>query len=226
MKIIKNESYIKQILEKYDITSYFSNFTKIRPGIKVIVFPKNTFIYYEEAHRRYIYFLVSGQINIFANTSDGKTMLVRYCDEFVLIGDMELLGYSDPSNTIQTKSECICIGIDLDLVKSELMEDVTFLQFLCRNFAEKVNYLGMDKKSKHLNSAEQNIAEYMLVACGSSKFFNENLRRISDIFGISYRHLHRILNKFIVVGIIIRAEKGYEIVDLEALYKIANQQEI
>lgn len=46
MKIIKNESYIKQILEKYDITYCFSNFTKIRPGVKVIVFPKNTFINY------------------------------------------------------------------------------------------------------------------------------------------------------------------------------------
>ena len=96
MKIVNNDVYLDQTLEKHNIPSYFSDFSKLRSGMSLITFPKNTFIYYNEAHKRYIYFLVSGQINVFASAADGKTMLIRYCDKFVLIGDMELMGIAIP----------------------------------------------------------------------------------------------------------------------------------
>ncbi len=223
MNIIEDDVILDPILKDYGLSKYFTDFELIRPGIRLVTFPKNTYIYSLEKHRRFAYFLISGQMNVYSNVANGNRMLLRYCDEFIMIGDMELLGYPDPSNTIVTMSKCTFIGINIADMKNLLMNDSKFLQFLCRNLAEKLVYFASNQRSNRLNTAQQNIAGYILSAADKKGYFKENLRKVSEVYGISYRHLHRILSDFVDKGILGRSERGYELLNSKALLQIVNQ---
>lgn len=223
MKIINNEDYLDFILEKYQINKYFTDLSKIRSGIRLIKFSKNTFIYSLEEHRRYVYFLIQGQLNVNAIVSNGKSMLIRYCNEFIFLGDMELMEYStDHSCNTHTKTECLCIGIDIFSMRNYLLDDNKFLRFLCKSLAEKLSCFAGSQRSKQLNSVMQNLAEYITVTSECKGYFKENLNDVASILGISYRHLHRTLSTLVEKNILNRSNRGYEIVDMKALRSLSN----
>ncbi|HHV11148.1 MAG TPA: cyclic nucleotide-binding domain-containing protein [Clostridiales bacterium] len=222
MNIIKDDVILDSILKDFELSKYFTDFQQIQPGIKLITFPKNTYIFSLDQHKRYLYFLISGRMNVYSNAANGNRMLIRYCDNFIMVGDMELLGYPEASNTIQTMSKCIFIGIDINM-KALLMNDTKFLQFLCNNLAEKLVYFASNQRSNRLNSAQQNIAEHILSAANTEGYFKENLRKVAEVYGISYRHLHRTLSTFVENGILSRHKEGYKILNHGALLNIASQ---
>ncbi len=222
LKIINDEDYLDSLLEKYQINKYFTDLSRIRSGIRLIKFPRNTFIYSLEEHKKYVYFLIFGQLNVYANVSNGNSMLIRYCNEFIFLGDMELMEYTEPSNTIQTKTECLCIGIDISTMKNRLLDDNKFLLYLCKSLADKLAYLGSSQRLKQLNSASQNIAEYIIVASESKGYFKANLKDVASVLGISYRHLHRIIGTLVEKNILQRSNRGYEILDMDSLKFLSN----
>lgn len=217
MKIITNEKYIDKLIETYHIDTFFSDFKKLRPSVRLIEFPKNTYIYSNEEHRKYLFFHISGTIILYLNDIKGNSMFIRRHDQFSFIGDMELMGYKDTSNLTRTETDCTFIGIDTTSTREVLLKDHVFLLYLCKNLAEKLDYLCTTQSLKQLSSAQQYIAQYILMASEKKGYFKENLRKVSDAVGVSYRHLHRILGALVKKGILAHSDRGYEVIDKKAL---------
>lgn len=221
MEILKNEKLLARILEEYHIADFFEDIEKYKSGLKLITFSKNTFLYSRPEHRKYAYFLISGKLSIYAVAENGKQMLVRYCDDFIFLGDMELLGYEEPSNMTETVTECLFLALDMSLMRAELMQDKKFLRFLCGSLAEKISYFASMQFRNRAGSPQQKVAFHILEKLEQG-YFKENLRWTAELLDISYRHLHRILGEFVDKGILVRTERGYKAEDMDAMRKIAH----
>lgn len=222
MNLKQRELPLQELIKKYNIDNYFEDITPFIPGMKLLTFPKNTFIYSRPEHKKYVYFLLSGKLQVYATMENGRQMLVRRCEEFIFLGDMELLGYQEPSNMTETVTECTFLAIDISMCKEELMQDKKFLRFLCDGLAEKINYFAQIQFRNRANTPREKVAIYVLQMADEQGHFRTNLRNASEFLAISYRHLHRILREFVDKGILKRAERGYVVVKVQELEQIAD----
>lgn len=85
-----------------------------------------------------------------------------------------------------------------------------------------MGFLCKTQSMKQLNLARQYIAQYILHSSEKTGYFKENLRRVADAVGVSYRHLHCIMGEFVEKGILEHSDRGFEIRDREALNLLIN----
>lgn len=220
MEILKNEALLQRMIRQYHIEDHFTDLDSYMHGFRLVSFPKHTFLYSRPEHRKYAYFLVSGRLCVYATAEGGQQMLVRHCDSFIFLGDMELLGYEEPSNMVETTTECMFVALDVVLLRERLLEDTRFLRFLSASLAEKINYFARSQLHKHTISAHQKVIAYVLEVGGERGYFKKNLRKTAEILDISYRHLHRILGELVEAGVLWRSERGYEIGEIKRLEEL------
>lgn len=224
MEILHNPSYLETIIKKYNIASCFEDISRYRDGLKLIRFPKGTYLYSRPEHCRYVYFLLTGKLQIHATMENGRQMLVRYCDEFIFFGDMELLGYQTASNMTETTTECLFLAVDISQRKEELLEDKKFLRFLCNSLAEKISYFAGIQFRNRANTPREKVAVHILQSADEQGYFKENLRKTSEFLAVSYRHLHRILKELVEKGALVRTKRGYLIADRNMLAEAGEEK--
>lgn len=220
METIKNDELLQSQIHRNHLETCFSDIGLYRFGLKLISFPKNTYLYSRPEHKKYAYFLVEGKLSIYATAADGEQMLVRRCDGFIFLGDMELLGYQEPSNMTRTDTRCLFVALDLGLLQKRLMDDNQFLRFLSRSLAEKINYFARIQFHNKIITPRQKVISHVLEAGGEKGYFKENLRKTAEMLDISYRHLHRILSELVANGVLEHSSRGYEIRKVKRLEEL------
>lgn len=220
MEILKNDALLQRMIRQYHIDHFFTDFDAYAQGFRLISFPKRTFLYSRPEHRKYAYFLVSGSLRVYATGAGGQQMLVRRCDSFIFLGDMELFGYEEPSNMVETTTACMFVAFDIVLLGERLLEDKRFLRFLGASLAEKMNYFARNQFHRQTISGHQKVISYVLKIGGEHGYFRKNLRQTAEVLGISYRHLHRILGELVEAGVLMRSERGYEIKEIRRLEEL------
>ena len=220
MEIIKNEALLQSQINRYHLERYFLDIERYRSGLRLVSLPRNTYLYSRPEHKKYAYFLVEGKLSVYATAENGEQMLVRCCDGFIFLGDMELLGYQEPSNMTRTDTRCLFVALDIALLKGRLMEDNRFLRFLSDCLAEKINYLARHQFHNKIITPRQKVVSHVLEVGGEKGYFKENLRKTAEILDISYRHLHRILAELVEDGALGRSSRGYEIRKVKRLEEL------
>ena len=208
-------------MESKGLRTLFSDFDAVQPAIRWFSCPRNTILQDTEAYRQHVLFLLSGTLCVYATLSDGSTMLIRRCENLMLLGDMELMGYVDTSNVVQTKTTCLFAAIDKVFLQAHMRRDPDFLLYVGHSLAEKLARFGAMQRTRQMKTAEQNLADRILEMADVRGHYRENLREVALILGISYRHLHRLMHGLVAQGILVRALKGYRILDATALRHIA-----
>lgn len=223
MNEIKNTKLLDAYIEKYHINEFFSDFSVYYPFMSLTEFPKRTFICCDSDYAGYLYFLVEGRYKVYGNLENGKRILYRFCNAFSVLGEMELLlddSRRSEINTIETVERCLAVTFDYRKVYSVLISDAKFLYFICQVLAEKISYFGNMQMVNNLSSAQEKVAIYLVNSADSSGVFCENQVIMAEELDISYRHLHRILERFVQYGWIARIEKGYHITRPDILVRL------
>lgn len=220
MKVINDRKKINEYIKKHNFDEYLTDTEMYMPGFKLINFSKGEYLYTHPEERKYIYFLVEGRFSIYATDEKGNQMLVRYCDKFICLGDMELIGHSEPSNAIEMDSNCTFLAIDVSLYKEQLMSDVVFLRRLATGLSEKLNYFARMQFHTTSITPRQRVISHIITEAGETLYYKENLRKTAIVLSISYRHLHRILSELVAEDILIRKNNGYEIKSISKLEKM------
>lgn len=209
---------IDEVITQYHIEDYFEDIEKYRCGMKIITLPKKSYLYGNPEYYKYVWFLLEGKMQVNALNENGKYLPIRYCDEMIFFGEMELLGYTQHSKVIEIETECIFLTIDLSLMKDSLLQDRKFLLFMCQNLVEKLNNTECMQLRNETNSAHQKVTACILK---KSRYgvFKENIQKTCEDIGVSRRHFYRILNEYIEAGYIERIKKGYLIKNIDELEK-------
>lgn len=218
----KLDEYIK----KNGIDALFSNYEAYKPYFSLMEFPKRTYIYSNDYNERYLYFFVKGRFKVYGNLSNGKRILFRFCSAFMLMGEMEfLMGEQRLEETnVEAVEDCVVVALDYHDIREQLENDTKFLHCLLQTMAEKISYFGNMEMVNNLHTAEGRVAVYLLNSVKGTGIFSENQRIVAEQLNISYRHLHRVLQKFVDSGYLARMNHSYRVLDREGLKKCAAEQ--
>lgn len=176
-----------------------------------------------------MFILMEGKLKIHTLLPNGKSMLVRFARPMSVIGDVELL------RQYPVKNEVVAVGSSLLLVASrkmllrELEENTALLRFLMGELSHKMYTLGQTSALNLLYPVENRFASYLMSLFEETvggqrveEIRTSSLTETADLLGTSYRHLNRIVRRFIDEGIIERKRGRLSVLDQTRLAQLAN----
>ncbi len=223
---VMNDDLLQYYIEKYKIYTFFTEFEYWQKRIKLVVYPKKTYINYASMQKNQIGFFVKGRFKVCGNLSNGKEILYRFCKAFMILGEMDLLmdNPSDVEVYCETMEECHAVVLDYSGEKERLLKDASFLLCVCKSLAEKTSNFGVMQAVNTLQSAQAKVAIYILNTVGEQGVLTVNHRQIAENLNISYRHLHRILNKFVELRYLEHIDHYYRVMDSDGLKKCTSDE--
>jgi CRP/FNR family transcriptional regulator, putaive post-exponential-phase nitrogen-starvation regulator len=223
---INDMTLMNKYILKHDIDEIFTE--NMMPSMELLLFKKNEYICRDGEPLDYFLFFVEGKAKVLITLSNGKSLLLCFYQDFQVLGDLEITNLQTASSNVQAIEDTYCIGISLEYVRTNLLNDSKFLRFICSSLGEKLNRLSKNSSINLLYPLENRLASYILAAgerldnsCKKTIELNENLTEISELLGTSYRHLLRTLNILCSKNIIKKKRGSYEVIDEKNLIKLA-----
>ena len=226
MKKINQPTLMKQYMEKYHLTDYFSQ--DVSSHLNLYFWKKGEHICREEENNDYLFFFVDGKAKVYTTLKNGKSLLICFYDDFNLIGSLEMMDHRLSTASIQVIEDSYCIGIKQQAVQQYLLGDVVFLQFILRSLSTELERSTKNSSINLLYPLENRLASYLfatkeepVLAISAYPVFNENLTSLAELLGTSYRHLHRSLKVLADKKVINKTAYGFELIDLPQLEELA-----
>lgn len=190
------------------------------------LFNKNDYICKEEENLNNMFFLVEGKAKVSKHLENGKSLLISFYNPFTIIGDVEFIRNNPTDCSVQAIKDTYCIGINFDIVRTQLIKDCKFLINICDYLSEKLTSGSNNSSINLLYPLENRLASYIVAFTNldtyNKKFtFEESYSEIAELLGTSYRHLNRTLSKFCSDKILKRHKKEFIIEDLDKLLCLA-----
>ncbi len=160
-------------------------------------------------------FLFKGKARACVQSSEGEQLILCLYDGSGVIDDMELFLNDGICHITCIASEAVsALSISIERNRNLLLASNAFLQATCRSFAS-----SLLRNRNHFNNLlyplEHRLCCYIAGALRGS-LWSDNLTRVGEILGVSYRHLSRTLKVLCDNGILRKEEKGYRVLDLKA----------
>lgn len=176
-----------------------------------------------------MFILVQGKLKIHTLLPNGKSMLVRFARPMSVIGDVELLRQYPVKNEVESVGDSLLLVAGRKLLLNEMEENTALLRFLVGELSHKLYTLGQTSALNLLYPVENRFASYLMSMYADSvgghrveELRTANLTETADLLGTSYRHLNRIVRRFIEDGIIERRQGRLSVLDEAKLARLAN----
>lgn len=171
------------------------------------------FIIRQGQKMEYLLFVLEGEAKATISASNGKDLLLAYCCKNDILGDLELMTNVYTANTsIMSLTNYVCIGLPFTKFSKQLKNNVAFLNLIGKGLSEKLLESSRNNKSTVLYSAEERLCECIL-RMSKDNVFSEKLTDVAKLIGVSYRHIHRLLNKLCNDGVIKKENNKYLILN-------------
>lgn len=213
-----NQSLFKSI--------YNYTFTQeLTPSLIVCPFQPNEYILKAGDQIDGLYFLLSGRYMVSSLEVTGKELLLRYCQQPSIMGDIEI--FTDcliVSNCIAVEP-CEVLIIPLDVYETHLKFDSKFNQLLLKELAYKLLTCTISSRVNALSPVNVRLAAY-LCTVESPTHVNQYIKTnslddVASLIGTTKRHINRILKDWSEQGIISREDNSIEILDWAKMKKIS-----
>ncbi|AIQ17694.1 hypothetical protein H70357_14260 [Paenibacillus sp. FSL H7-0357] len=176
-----------------------------------------------------MFILVQGKLKIHTLLPNGKSMLVRFARPMSVIGDVELLRQYPVKNEVESVGDSLLLVAGRKLLLKEMEENTALLRFLVGELSHKLYTLGQTSALNLLYPVENRFASYLMSMFADSvgghrveELRTASLTETADLLGTSYRHLNRIVRRFIEDGIIERRQGRLSVLDEAKLARLAN----
>lgn len=219
----KRELYMR----KYPVQPYFS--ADMEPFLELHIFKKGEHLCEERKIPDHLYFILEGKVKLSLIHQDGNVTLVQYYEPGDILGELELLGMRQQSQTIEAVSEVTCLAVPFEGCKDIMLEDVKFLQNLCRLVAGKMQRSVNKLVGIQTYPLENRLAAYLLQKereVGCDQWMYVKLTDLAQYLGASYRHLSRTIKAFDEAGWIEKERTQMRVRERDALYALAQNMEI
>ncbi|MBW4083082.1 Crp/Fnr family transcriptional regulator [Paenibacillus sp. S150] len=176
----------------------------------------------------HMFILVQGRLKIHTLLPNGKSLLVRFARPMSVIGDVELLHQYPVKNEVVSVGESLLLVAGRKLLLKEFEENTALLRFLVGELSHKMYTLGQSTALNLLYPLENRFASYLMSLFADSggqrveELRTATLAETADLLGTSYRHLNRIVRRFVEEGIIERRQGRLCVLDRDKLALLAN----
>lgn len=213
MKKINDDKLLETLVDMnhlQDITT-----VPFLPMAELFVFDKGEYLFSQNLFSDYVFFLVSGRVEVFAYIGENRIHCQQYFCSCEIIGETDIL-WGEPSiSYVLALSSCKCIGIFLPRYREVLLNDVAFMRHVARTLSNRLK----DKTTgrNRLISLESRLAAY-IYDYSSGGIFTANLKETAELLDSSYRHLLRSMSSLCEKGILKKLGRScYHIEDMNSL---------
>ncbi|MCY6369487.1 cyclic nucleotide-binding domain-containing protein [Clostridium ganghwense] len=223
---INDENKLEYYIEKYNIEDIFEK--DMKEYMELILFNKNDHICRSNEKLDYFYFLVEGKAKVYTLLKNGRSLLLQFYKPLKVIGDLEFIEGDITSSNIQVVENTLCIGIAMDNLRENAINDTKFLKYICKSLGRKLEKISKSSSINLLYPLENRLASYILAitpnrdnSSNTDGIFTYKLTEMADLLGTSYRHLTRTINKLCNQKIIKKEKDSIIILNRDLLEELA-----
>ena len=209
-KITSNHFFM---LSKMKLNEKDSNYLYIK------TYKKGEYIFYQNEEIKNIFIIYSGKVGITLDSENGYRLLLAIYSPGSMLGDIEFYNNNCTTSNAQALSETSVICVPYSNIE-KLQNHNEFMYLLGQTLAKKLARSIKNNSINILNAADVKIAAYIAGTC-ENNMFDVNLSKLSELLGISYRHLLRRLKFFCEKEYLRKTKDAYEIINLKFLKELA-----
>lgn len=224
---VKDPRKLDACIKKHPVHQYFS--VDVRKYLELHTFKKGEFICEERKMPDHLFFILEGKVKLSLIHQDGNVTLVQYYEPGDILGELELLGMRQQSQSIQAVGDVVCLALPFDTCKEQMLADSKFLQNLCRLIAGKMQRSVNKLVGIQTYPLENRLAAYLLQKedeVGYGQWMHVKLTDLALYLGTSYRHLSRVIKDFDDAGWIEKQRTKMRVLEREGLFELVEQMEI
>lgn len=204
MKQLSDNNLMLSLVEKYGLKELFEK--DMTPLMTLHALNKAETINEGSDVLDSMYFLVSGKIGIYKLLENGRSLLTRLYQPLSIIGDLEFLDKYPVKTHVEAQIDSLLIRIKFEDLYKNAYDDPRFLRFIIRNLSRKLYTFSNASSINLLYPLENRFASYLVSVYLHPDVKDEiKVERITEmamLLGTSYRHLLRVIQKFVANGII------------------------
>ncbi|MCG8499360.1 MAG: cyclic nucleotide-binding domain-containing protein [Firmicutes bacterium] len=192
------------------------------------LFNKHDLICRADEKMDYFYFFVEGKGKVYTLLKNGKSLLLQFYNPLKVIGDLELIDIDTASCNIEAIEESFCIGIPMEALRKNALDDTKFLKYMCKSLGDKLDKISKSSAINLLYPLENRVAGYLLAtspadnkSSGRESLYTHKLTEMADLLGTSYRHLTRTIHKLCNQKIIKKEKNAIIILNRTVLGQLA-----
>ncbi len=198
--------------------------TEIRPLIELQWFEPGEFLCEAGEWLEYFYIIMDGRCKVVHLSEDGKTVVVGYLEPGELNGDIELFNECASLHSVCAICRVAAIAIPRHTFFMVMMQNIAFLQMLCRRFAKKLYQASREHSITKLYPIKTRLARYLIEQSTHQKCDEPilDIEEASQCLGVTERHLRRILVELVNNGVIQKTPGRAVILDKTSLNEMAS----
>lgn len=222
MERVDNEDLIKYYMDKYNIVDFFDD--NIYEHIELHRFNKNELVLRSDDKLMYYYLFVKGKIKVTYQFENGRSILLKFYDEFNSLGNLELLNEIPIRCNVEAIEDSELIAVSAELLRKDYIDNPKFLRHIINSLSEKM-YATMNNTSYNVMYPLVNrLASYLIEYISEDKDYivlTSSYKEISEFLGSTYRHLSRTFKQMEKDKIITLDKKRVYILDEEKLRSLS-----
>lgn len=194
MTILDNATLKDKLMDQFHIKACFESMTGL--NFELVNFSENEYMFKEGEQPDCIYFILVGTLKMYS-CSKKHDFGVMFLNKG-MVGDAEFVTGSVATRSVQVEGDALCLKLTTRNCRHRLMSDRTFLRFLAQQLAEKLTLSDQAADSARMTT-EEKLFDYLKLSAEEGRI-TESLGNISQIMGVSYRHLIRMMNALVDEG--------------------------
>jgi CRP/FNR family putative post-exponential-phase nitrogen-starvation transcriptional regulator len=195
MTVLDNAALKDKLMDQFHIKGCFESMTGL--SFELVSFGENEFMIKEGEQPDSIYFILVGTVKLYA-CSKKRDFGVVFMNKG-LVGDAEFVTGSAATRSAQVEGDVLCMRLSTRNCRHRLMSDRTFLRYLAQQLAEKLTLTETSTDASVHMRTEDKLYDYLKLSSEDGRV-SESLGDISQIMGVSYRHLIRMMNTLVDEG--------------------------
>lgn len=218
MKKLIDIKKMKKYIDRYSLRGIIKD--EFIEKIELHEYKKGEMIYYMKDEFEYLYFLVEGKVLIHIQTEDGKEMHLDFGEPLDLMGDLEFINSSGVYSNVEAIKDTLLLAMPRDIVDENARDNSKFYEMIA-NFLGKKLVLTTKKYTEMIFYPLKNrLATYLYnLSAGDDLIEEFRQSEVALSYGITDRHLRRVLSELEDEKVILRNRSEIKILNKDLLKK-------
>lgn len=221
MGIISDNNLISRYITEHNIENLFDK--DILKYAQLHFYEKEEFILRAESRLEYYYLLVDGKIKISYLFENGKSMFLKFYQQFNTLGDLELLKNIPILCNVEAIKDTYLIAIPSDIIRRGYLDNIKFLHHLIDSLSEKLYATINNSSYNYVYPLINRLSSYLVEHMTDKNYIilNSPFEEIAEFLGTTYRHLNRTFNELEAESIVKCDNKTIYILDEDRLRELS-----
>lgn len=221
MRIISDNNLISRYITEHNIENLFDK--DILKYAQLHFYEKEEFILRAESRLEYYYLLVDGKIKISYLFENGKSMFLKFYQQFNTLGDLELLKNIPILCNVEAIKDTYLIAIPSDIIRRGYLDNIKFLHHLIDSLSEKLYATINNSSYNYVYPLINRLSSYLVEHMTDKNYIilNSPFEEIAEFLGTTYRHLNRTFNELEAESIVKCDNKTIYILDEDRLRELS-----